>query len=120
MCPERLAVCNELLSTADEKLHVIARKLQFFYKDQLVFCADNCGACRLGVVVARGLVGEVLPCRHTQYRRHQQHSHERNGLGSEHQVTVTERSIRQSLLLFWNFGRQRLQPLFGEILKDEG
>ena len=46
-CPERLAVCKEVLSTADEKLHVIARKLKFVYKDQLVFCADNCGVCRL-------------------------------------------------------------------------
>ena len=46
-CLERLAVCKELLSTADEKLHVIARMLKFVYKDQLVFCADSCGACRL-------------------------------------------------------------------------
>ena len=46
-CPERLAVCKEVMSTADEKRHVIARKLKFVYKDQLVFCADNCGACRL-------------------------------------------------------------------------
>ena len=36
-----------LSECTDEKLHVIARKLKFDYKDELVFCADNCGACRL-------------------------------------------------------------------------
>ena len=37
---------------------------------------------------------------------------------TEHQVTVTECSMRQSLLLSWNFGRQRLQPLFAEMKDD--
>ena len=115
-CLERLDVCKEVLSTADEKLHVIARKLKFVYKDQLVFCADNCGACRLELWL---LV--VLSCRHTEYRRLLQHGHERNGPGSEHQVTVTERSMRQSLLLSWNFWAPTLTTsLFGEILRDEG
>ena len=95
---------------------MIARKLKFVYKDQLVFWSDNCGACRLElwllVDLGRGIA--------LQTHRVSKASHERNGPGSEHQVTVTERSMRQSLLLSWNFGRQRLQPLFGEILRDEG
>ena len=43
-------------------------------------------------MVVRGLVGEVLPCR------------QRNGPGSEHLFTVTERSMRQSLLCLGTLG----------------
>ena len=37
-CLERLAVCKELLITADEKLHVIVRKLNFLQRPARVLC----------------------------------------------------------------------------------
>ena len=119
-CPVRLAVCKELLSTADEKLHVIARKLKFVYKDQFVFCADNCGACRLELWLLVDLWWARYCPADTQSIE-----------GFNHIVTnatVLAPNIKLPLLnvrcasrsfLSWNFGRQRLQPLFGEILRDE-
>ena len=49
-------------------------------------------------MVECGLVGEVLPCRHTEDRRLQHYSHERSGPGSERQVAVVERSVRKFFL----------------------
>ena len=60
-CVERLAVSKEASSTADEKLDVIARKLKFVYKDQLVFCAANCGACRLELWLLVDLWAKYCP-----------------------------------------------------------
>ena len=67
-CPERLAVCNKLLSTANDKLHVIARNVKIVYKDQLVFCADNWCACRLELRLLVDLWARYCPA-DTEYRR---------------------------------------------------
>ena len=70
-------------------------------------------------MVARGLVARYFPANTQSTEGFDNMVTNAVVLTSELQVTVSERSMRQSLLLSWNLGRQRLQLLSGEILKDK-